>query len=386
MAGVVVSDRTDPEQEVTFRWSDPEPSRPALDVLIRLIAVTDPAQDRGSLAEFLMEQTGNGSWQRTLRLPADLRSSYQLCPVRDRPIRGLAVDEDRWAEVIGAGVPDPRARSTLPPGCTFGSSNQASILELAGASAQPWAVRRPGVPRGSITPMAWETGRGASRCRIWRSAQIEDGQSDLPLVVAFDGTPLLRTDVASTFDNLVADRALPPFVAVLVESIHGSSERGPTRVRSLTHPEDFLDFTLEELLPRLAGLVTDDPDRTVALGQSLGGLAAAWLGAVAPGRFGRVVGQSAALWWPGDDSGGLSGDTVISAYPTGAGPPVRVWLEAGSEEGDLLASNRVFRDALAGGGYDVSLREYRGGHDYACWRGGVGDGLVAALGRPRLAP
>ena len=40
------------------------------------------------------------------------------------------------------------------------------------------------------------------------------------------------------------------------------------------------------------------------------------------------------------------------------------------------------RDVLDGQGYELRYREYQGGHDYACWRGGLADGLVALLGRP----
>lgn len=57
----------------------------------------------------------------------------------------------------------------------------------------------------------------------------------------------------------------------------------------------------------------------------------------------------------------------------------RFFLNTGSCERELLDANLWMRDALSG--YDLTYREYRGGHDYACWQGGLADGLVNLLPR-----
>jgi enterochelin esterase family protein len=120
-------------------------------------------------------------------------------------------------------------------------------------------------------------------------------------------------------------------------------------------------------------------DRVVLVGQSLGGLTVAWAARQYPELFGRVVSSSMAAWWPGDDHGGLSGAQVVDAYQRGETAMVRFFLEAGSRERELLASVQAYRDVLDEKGYEVTYREYEGGHDLACWRGGVADGLVALL-------
>jgi enterochelin esterase-like enzyme len=286
--------------------------------------------------------------------------------------------------VLGTGVPNPHAPTSLPPGCVYGNPGVSSVLELPEALSQPWVTRRPGVAAGTMVKATLGDGQTQSVISLWMPPALDVKATDLPLVVVFDGAPLRRCDISATFENLVADGAVPPFVAVLVESIHGSAERGPTRIRSLTQPGQFVSFVLDDLLPHLAQTqpVTSDPSRTVVVGQSLGGLAAAHLGAVAPERFGNVVGQSSALWWPGDDDGGLTGEAVITSFQQEPARPVRFFLEAGTEEGSLLAANHRFHEVLDQRGYDVSFREYRGGHDYACWRGGLADALVLALGTP----
>jgi enterochelin esterase family protein len=176
----------------------------------------------------------------------------------------------------------------------------------------------------------------------------------------------------STLDNLIADRAVPALTTVAVESV-----RGGTRHEGLTHPDLFEPFLVDELVPWLRA--RSDVGRVVLAGQSLGGLTVAWTALRHPGLFGRVVTSSMAAWWPGDGRGGLSGAQVVQAYGRADPEPIRFFMEVGSRERELLASVRAYRDVLAGQGYDVRYREYEGGHDIACWLGGLADGLIALL-------
>jgi hypothetical protein len=73
---------------VTFSWSEDDPGHPAKEVLVRLIALTDHAQDDGALDPYLLLPGEDGHWSLTVELPSDLRTSYQLCPLRDAPLRG----------------------------------------------------------------------------------------------------------------------------------------------------------------------------------------------------------------------------------------------------------------------------------------------------------
>ena len=95
-----------------------------------------------------------------------------------------------------------------------------------------------------------------------------------------------------------------------------------------------------------------------------------------------MLGQSSAYWWPGGANGELSGENVIGAYAASPGAAIRFFLEAGATERELVEQSRRMRDVLGEKGYDLSYREYQGGHDYACWRGGLADGLIALLADP----
>jgi enterochelin esterase family protein len=197
--------------------------------------------------------------------------------------------------------------------------------------------------------------------------------------VIFDGQRLLATDVTATFDNLAADGVLGPITAGIVESIRGSAPRGPSRISSLTVPGQLESFVLGDLLPVVEARypVTAEPARRVLAGHSLGAVAALYLSAGHPGQFGSVVAGSPALWWPGEN-GQLRGADVAAAYASRR-PAGRLFLDAGTEEGDLLTDARSSRDMLAAAGHTVTYREFRGGHDHACWRGSLADGIVDVL-------
>ena len=355
--------------DATFTWYDRDPGRPACAVLLRLQARTSYAYDDGDLAPYLMRPGPDGAWTLTLTLPSGLRSSYQFCPIRDATLAGEVhgcLSEHRWMEVLALGEPDTADEPRLIGPTMRGNPGPASIVELPRALPQPWRDPRPGVPRGTMT--RHEIGEG-SVVHVYRP----QGER---LVVLFDAAFWLAVDVTTTLDNLIADGAVPPLTVVAIESIHGAH-----RQRSLTQPSLFEPFLLDQVLPLVRTQWTVEPAGTVLAGQSLGGLAAAYAGLRHPDLFGGVITSSMAAWWPGDGRGGLSGAEVIEAYRDGPHAPLRLFVEAGSAERDLLDSVRLFRDALLQRQYDVRYREYEGGHDLACWRGGLADGLVALLGR-----
>lgn len=134
---------------VTFLWTEDDLGNPAKDVFIRLIPVADGAHERGDLSPYLMEHEPDGLWRKAIRLNTGFRCSYQLCIVRDEAIRGVAISEERLAEVFAMGIVDPRNPLTIGP-CTYGNPGWASILELPEATKQPWHEAKGNGPRGSV--------------------------------------------------------------------------------------------------------------------------------------------------------------------------------------------------------------------------------------------
>jgi enterochelin esterase family protein len=83
-------------------------------------------------------------------------------------------------------------------------------------------------------------------------------------------------------DNLLAERRIPPLVAVLLES----ADRG----RELACSPAWLACLTQEVVPwvRQTFGTTVDPRQTIVGGASLGGLAAAYAGLHHPELFGNI--------------------------------------------------------------------------------------------------
>ncbi len=343
----------------TFTWREDDPAHPAHSVHVRFVAYDNPEITHP------LRQTAPGIWTGKLDLPAGFRSSYQLCPIRDR-----ATPTDDWNAVIANGIPDPANKNTIGP--VYGNANQASIVELPDAPPQPFRERRPGIPRGRIrslpTHREWPT-----ELHIYTPPTPAD-DGPLPVLAVFDAQAWMNLDVTTIFDNLIADGLVQPFLSILI-----GYPFGPRRVHGLTHPSVHLAYLLDDLMPWAVTELnaTTDPARTVLAGQSLGGLAAVACALAAPHRFGNALSQSGSFWWPSDNAGQLSGAEVIGSVESAK--PIRFWLEAGALEHTLLPGNRGLYAALTKHGYAAHYREYQGGHDFACWRAGLPDGLITLM-------
>jgi enterochelin esterase family protein len=361
---------------VTFLWRDRGGTR---EVVLLANKLTDPSVWDRSVLERL---PGTDVWHRSYRLRADWRGSYHLAPddqpARARPPAAATGPARRWRGRAAHAVPDPLnpARFPGPDGLP-----ELSVAELPGAPPQPWWESRPGVPAGEVSPH-WLEGEqlGAAR-RVWvyTPAGHVPGAHALPVAVLLDGAQWTgRLAAPATLDNLIAAGRIPPLIALMPDA--GDTA---TRWRELACSEAFLAFLTGELLPWATGRwgISADPADTLIAGASLGGLTALFAGLRAPARFGCVLAQSASLWWPAREEFAADSGRLIREFATAPRQPLRIFLEVGLQEWIPLPLHRHLRDVLDAKGYDLRYREYHGGHDALCWRGGLADGLIALLAR-----
>lgn len=111
----------------------------------------------------------------------------------------------------------------------------------------------------------------------------------------FDGATYTSTiPTPVILDNLLANRRIPPLVAILVCSLDWED-----RERELSCYPPFIRFLTDELLPwaRQHGAISANSDQMIVGGSSAGGLAAAYAGLMRPDIFGNVLAQSGSFYW-----------------------------------------------------------------------------------------
>ncbi|GAA2903944.1 alpha/beta hydrolase-fold protein [Pseudonocardia halophobica] len=351
------------------------PDAPGLtDVLVLPNKIADPAHPDASRAERLP-----GAWVLTHRMPRDWRASYaiaaggtpdpaQAATVEQRRARALAAAPDadhdalhRFFDGLARARPDPLAREHLPDG--------TSVVSLPGAPPLP-PLDGPAGRVGTVLDGRLPDGRA-----VWLHEPAgTDPAAPLPVAVVLDGERWAGVGLPAALDGLLARGDLPPVRTVGVAS-------GPLaqRSRELACDPSFVAFLRDDVLG-WAGeqrALSAEPGRTAVVGQSLGGLTALYATQVAPERFGLALSQSGSFWWP-NPAGGAAAEWLTSVVP--AGPRTHgVHLEVGTEEWVLREPTRRLRSALRARGDRVRYREFRGGHDLACWRAGLADALAGLL-------
>jgi len=382
----------DSHQLVTFLWRGTPGTRSVL-VAIDPFTAARPQ-------DYLMRRLEQSDvWHLTVRMPRSARFIYRLAE---------NTHETRYFGDLDL------SSATADP-LNLHSWLGHSVVELPGAPPQPWVVRRSGTPEGKVERHCITSVLLGNERDIWVYTPPAYRSESRPnaLLVLFDGLANIQLlSVPVTLDNLIDASRIPATVAVFV------SHPGGNRMQELGDNPAFGEFLATELVPWLRARynVTTDPRETIVGGQSAGGFGAAYVALHHSKLFGAVLSQSAPFWGSPErgrelaernpatdrnddrhvreemeDRAILEGNQLQKLYISRDRLPLRFFLNAGSFEAQFwggqggvngtLESNRHMRDVLLAKGYEVHYQEFVGGHDYLSWRGLLGDGLIALLGK-----
>jgi len=354
---------------VTFVWRAIEPLHTV--VVVGGLAGFTPTLNQ-------MTRLGNTDlWYRTYEARTDTRTTYLLSP-NDTLV---AWNGQTWQ-------PDPLnpRRFVLPKNDEDPQDQelQLSLLELPAAPTQPWIKSQADIAHGQLTCHRLASTVLSNERRVWgyTPAGYQPGKHIYPLLVLLDGRTYAQIiPTATILDNLIAAEAIPPCIAILVDT-------SVNRLRDLQCSPPFTQFLTHELIPWIWQHynVHHDPKRVILGGSSAGGLAAAYTGLHHPELFGNILTQSGAFWWaPEADE---EAEWLTRQYAAIPFRSLRFSMTVGrletflpTEGPNLLIANRHLRTVLQAKSYAVDYQEYSGGHDEVCWQGTLADSLIA-LNRP----
>lgn len=331
--------------------------------------------------EWLDRLGGSDIWFKSFQVPPETRFSYQLAPdVPDLP--GTA--RERRVALLATAASDPLNKAPWPADAPD-RFNTRSTVTLDAAPAQP-GMENTAAPTGEFIRFRLASDRlGNTRdIAIYRPRGFDPSRSDAILLVVLDGRNYQReVPTPALLDALIDAGRLPPTLAVFVDNPDQAA-----RSRELPDNADFADFLADELMPDVRDRVgfKPEPSRTVLAGSSYGGLASLTVALRRPDTFGNALSLSGSYWWSPPGTPAATGNLVAQRVATQERRPVRVFLAAGLFEREhggadgILETNRHLRDVLMARGYEVTAREYAGGHDYFVWRGALADGLLVLFG------
>ncbi|WAC54631.1 alpha/beta hydrolase [Gordonia sp. SL306] len=331
----------------------------------RVLLVGNGLIERDRPADGLFNLVGDGIWQLALRVPVDHRGSYQVAFDMDATPGPLP-------ELAGRAVADPLNAARIP---VRWSAGEASVLELPDAPPSRWRPVSPDTPRGTVTTLRW-AGSAAVSARdvhVYRSAGTREATG---VVVLSDGDMWFgRIDLAGQLDAMVAAGEIPPITVVAPSAVDID-----TRWHDLTAQDTYADFLAAEIrsFATESGPVSNEPRDWTIAGQSLGGLTALHTAVRHQEVFGGVLAQSPSLWWRPGSEYRVRLDTQgmwLLDHLVNASADQRFRIDVGRSEGRMVDLARAAAAALADRGADVTLTEYSGGHDHACWRVHLLDGI-----------
>jgi enterochelin esterase family protein len=266
-----------------------------------------------------------------------------------------------------------------PNSITDGVGGVHSFFFMPEAERPVLSHPRAFVPAGDVREFAVENPAflpgGARIVRLYRPPA--DGPH--PLLVVWDGQDYFaRAGLVHLVDNLVHAGRIRPIAMAFID--HGDE----TRAVEYSCNDATLHFLLRDVLPlarRHLHLIEESGVRGAhgVLGASMGGLMALYTAIRLPSIFGRVLSQSGAWEVP-------EPAVVVDLVRYLPRVELKIWMDVGLFEESLgtggeifrlLEANRRMHSLLRDCGYDVTYREYPGGHNYTSWSVEVVRGLEA---------
>ncbi len=267
-----------------------------------------------------------------------------------------------------------RVRADPDHGATGSNPWYPEVTEVRGPDYAPDPLADPPRADPPWTMRRWRfDAAGAAATRRVSVLSPAAAQEPLPVVLLHDGVAYQRlARSADVLQALVsAGRARPAHLVFSEPS---------RRLEEYAWDPHHLAFVRDVLRPRVEEELAID-GTWVAMGASLGGLAAATLALADPAAWSVVVAQAGAFLGTPEDKRhhAVERSWLLERLREGCELGAQRWvLDVGTLDW-LLEVNRAVRDVLRERGVPLAYAERSAGHNWGCWRDGLAGVLEAAL-------
>jgi len=302
-------------------------------------------------------------WYRTYKIPKDLAASYRYL-IKSKTDTKITMD------LLN------KHRTPLGLIVDYSYNSFDYLLD----SSKVWFYDRVKIKKGTVLDFDIESKilKNSHNVKVYKPFGYNESH-EYPVIVVFDQLMYVnKVPLPIILDNLIAANKIPPCVAIMIDN-----EPSERRSKELPLYKPFADFVATELMPWAYQQfdITKDPEKTISLGASYGGLASSFIAFSYPKVFGNVISQSGSYWrgLEGQDS---DHKWLIKQYEASPKLPIRFYLDCGLQENfivdsvNFLAAHRQMRDVLKTKGYELYYQEFQGGHELVNWRKTLPDGLI----------
>lgn len=196
----------------------------------------------------------------------------------------------------------------------------------------------------------------------------------LPTLYVTDGYEYMHPrlgDMITVLDNLYADKKIKPVLVVFIDHREPVNRSNNKRMEELAMNESYYDFFTKEFIPHIESNypVVTDPTHRAILGESMGGLTAAYFAFVKPGVFGMAGIQSPAF----------RARPQIYSICDNPQQPIKVSMTSGLIS-DASEASRKMKSILESNACVYKYREVNDGHSWGNWRNLIDDILIDFFG------
>ena len=350
---------------VTFIYKDDMKCK---NVLFAPYIGTDRYKDK--YRDFLMERIDNTDlWYISYEIRNDAKVLYYFSP-NDR------LDNDWEYRFDSNAIHDKLNRNVFE-----NSDDKGSILIMPKSEKNIWSKKVNDVPTGNIEEFSFESENLKDKHKITIYTPYGYNKDEEPYKFLFltDGSEYIDLlNAIDSLNNLIANKKIPPIVAVFIDSIE------ETREEEFSCNDKFCSVIAEEIVPwvRKKYNISSNASNGIIGGVSLGGLNASYLALNYSSIFGNVITQSGSYWYHPDEFIDTHGNCYMSfMYKEMKKLPIKFYLDIGTYElKKMINTNLNFKNALKEKGYDVDFHWFNSAHDYLSWGESLAHGLISLIG------